>query len=58
MTDHQHQIEQDREELKHLQREIDEVRAKADPEKKDEPRYADSGTQGEEFDDQTIAPPG
>ena len=58
MTDHQRQIEQDREELKHLQKEIDEVRAKADPEKKDVPRYVDSGTEGEEYDDQTITPPG
>ena len=58
MTEHDRQIEQDREELKHLQREIDEVRAKADPEKRDEPRYVDSGTRDEEYDDQTITPPG
>ena len=58
MTDHDRQIEKDREELKDLQREIDDVRAKADPAKKDEPRYVDSGTLGEEYDDQSITPPG
>ena len=58
MTDHDRQIEQDREELKHLEREIDDVRAEADPAAKDEPRYVDSGTRGDEYDDQTITPPG
>ena len=58
MTDHKRQIEQDKEELDHLQKEIDDVRRAADPEHRDEPRYVDSGTVGEEYDDQTIVPPG
>ncbi len=52
----------DEERLEQLQDDIDSARKHAedadvlvDP---DEPRFAESGDQGEEFDDQTIAPPG
>jgi hypothetical protein len=52
------QIEKDKKQLAELQEEIDQVRREADPPDKHEPTFADSGTVGEEYDDQTIAPPG
>jgi|tagenome__1003787_1003787.scaffolds.fasta_scaffold18846937_2 hypothetical protein len=57
MTDNERQIEQDREELDHLQDEIDEARRAVDPDKH-EPHFVDSGTIGADEDDQTIVPPG
>ena len=59
MTDPQDQIEQDRQELDQLQREIDEVRnSTAEEQAKQEPHFLDSGTEGTEFEDNTIVPPG
>jgi cell division protein FtsB len=58
MTQRDSDTEKQQQELDELQHEIDEVRREADPLKSDEPKYVDSGTIGEEYDDQTIAPPG
>jgi hypothetical protein len=58
MTDNENQVEKDKKQLEELQQEIDQVRREADPKDKDEPTFVDSGTIGEQYDDQTIAPPG
>ena len=59
MTDHDKQLKGDAERLDQLEEEIEEVRHRT-PEYKaaHEPHYADSGTVGREYDDQTITPPG
>jgi hypothetical protein len=50
----------DQERLDELQERIDETRESVDDgtERDDEPRFIDSGTEGEEVVDDTIAPPG
>ena len=56
MTDNEREIEKDDKQLEELQHDIDQVRSEADPKAKREPKYTDSGTTGEEYDDQTIVP--
>ena len=60
MTDSQGEIEQDKEQLRRLEQDIDEVRRETatDPRQRGEKLYVDSGTVGDEQDDQTITPPG
>ena len=59
MTDYEKQAESDAARLEDLEQDIEEVRHRT-PEYKaaHERHYADSGTIGREFDDQTITPPG
>ena len=57
MTDSEDQIEKDKKQLEELQHEIDQVRKETAPHEEG-PTFVDSGDIGEEYDDQTIAPPG
>lgn len=59
MTDHRQQIEEDEKQLDELGREIQEVRSHTPEFKAEhEPHFYDEGTEGTEYIDNNIAPPG
>jgi hypothetical protein len=59
MTDHREQIEEDKKRLNELGREIQEVRSRTPEYKAEhEQHFYDEGTEGTEYVDNTIVPPG
>jgi len=59
MTDHRQEIEEDKKQLDELGREIQEVRSRTpEYQAKHEQHFYDEGTEGTEYVDNTIVPPG